>query len=119
MAPVEELKRKFAGRDVEFLLVYVREAHPEERGYRWVKQPQTLEQKWAHARRLVEDRGMTVTVLIDGMDETVHREFGRLPNMVYVIDKDGRIVYKSTWTQAKRLGQVLTALTEEVSSSVA
>lgn len=108
---MEALRRKFSGRDVEFLLVYVREAHPEERGYRWVKQPQTLEQKLAHACRLVEERGMTVTVLVDGMDQAVHRRFGSLPNMVYVIDKEGRIVYKSTWTRAARLDEVLTALT--------
>lgn len=100
-------------------MVYVREAHPEERGYRSITQPQTLEQKYGYARRLVTERRMDVTVLVDGMDEAVHRAFGSLPNMVYVISKQGRIVYKATWTRAWRLSEVLAQLTGAVPADVA
>jgi hypothetical protein len=49
-------------------------------------------------------------VLVDGMDEAAHRRFGRLPNMVYVVDMTGRIVYKSMWTRHQELREFLREL---------
>ena len=55
---------------------------------------------------------LTSPVLVDSMDEAVHRQYGSLPNMLYVIDKAGNIAYKSTWTVAEELDTVLTELTD-------
>ncbi|MDP7224896.1 MAG: hypothetical protein QF909_06770 [SAR202 cluster bacterium] len=56
---------------------------------------------------------MKVPVLIDGYDEAIHKMFGGLPNMIYVIDKTGRVVYKSTWTMHEEVVKVLQELRAE------
>lgn len=111
MAPLARLQEKYRERDVEFLIVYVQEAHPGERGYRTYVQPREFAQKLAHARELTGHEALTCPVLVDGMDDAVHRGYGGLPNMVYVIDKTGRVVYKATWTAADEIERVLAELT--------
>lgn len=111
MAPLERVADTYRDRGVEFLTVYVREAHPGERGYREYAQPSDLAHKRANARALVAAEALTAPVLVDGMDEAVHRLYGSLPNMVYVIDKGGTIAYKATWTVAGEIDSVLAALT--------
>jgi len=108
---LKRLQKKYRDRDVEFLTVYVREAHPGERAYREYSQPQEFGHKLAYAQRLVAKEHFTCPVLADGMDEAVHRQYGSLPNMVYVIDKAGKIAYKATWTLAEELDQILAELT--------
>ncbi len=66
-----------------------------------------MEEKLANARLLIQQKNVKMPVLVDGMDETAHRRFGRLPNMVYVVDMKGRIVYKSMWTRPQELREFL------------
>lgn len=66
-----------------------------------------MEEKLANARLLIRQKNVKMPVLMDGMDEGAHRRFGRLPNMVYVVDMKGRIVYKSTWTRHQELREFL------------
>jgi hypothetical protein len=108
---LKQLQEKYRNRDVEFLSVYVHEAHPGERAYREYSQPQEFGQKLAYARRLVAKEHFTGPILVDGMDEAVHRQYGSLPNMVYVIDKAGKIAYKATWTPVEEIDSVLAELT--------
>lgn len=42
--------------------------------------------------------GIETTMLVDDLEGTMHRAYGEMPNMAYIIGKDGRIVYKSMWT---------------------
>lgn len=111
MAPLRRLEEKYRLQDVEFVTLYVREAHPGERGYRSYSPHRDFEHKLAYARHLVREERLTCRVLVDGMDETVHRRYGSLPNMVHVIDKDGNIAYKATWTMANEIDRVLAELT--------
>ncbi len=108
---MKQLEEKYRDRDVAFLTVYVREAHPGERGYQEYAQPPDFDHKLANARALVAKEAITRPVLVDGMDEAVHRRYGSLPNMVYVIDKAGTIAYKATWTLADEIDGVLAELT--------
>lgn len=91
----------------------MREAHPGERGYREYAQPQDFDHKLACARALVAAEALTGPVLVDGMDEAVHQQYGSLPNMVYVIDKAGHAAYKATWTLPEEIDQVLAELTAD------
>ena len=114
MAPLKRLREKYRLRDVEFLILYVREAHPGERGYREYSQPRDIGAKLAYARALARGEEITCPVLVDGVDEAVHRRYGSLPNMVYVVDKAGTVAYKATWTQAGEIDRVLAELTDEL-----
>lgn len=110
---MKRLGEKYRDRDVQFLVVYVREAHPGERAYRTYPQPRDFRQKLAYARELVAHEGLRCPILVDGMDEAVHQRYGGLPNMVYVLDKAGDIAYKATWTRAEEIDRVLAELTAD------
>src|SRR5262245_35629306 len=90
------LKRLFAevGDRIEFLTVYVREAHP---GSRY-PQPTTLVEKIAHAREYKERDGIPWTVAVDDIDGSFHRALDPKPNNAYFIDGDGRIVFRLLWS---------------------
>ncbi|MFQ5656855.1 MAG: hypothetical protein ACE5G5_04890 [Candidatus Methylomirabilales bacterium] len=100
------MKKKFQGRNVEFLLVYVREAHPGEH----YPAHTSLEQKKQHARALAEQEDIHTTVIIDDLEGTIHRSYGLQPNMLYVIDKAGRVAFRALWAEEAALRRTLTAL---------
>jgi hypothetical protein len=42
---------------------------------------------------------------VDDLDGTVHRAYGLLPNMSWVLDRGGSILYKAMWTSAAHVGE--------------
>ena len=44
---------------------------------------------------------------MDGVEGTVHRAYGLLPNMSWVLDRRGTILYKAMWTSAADIGNFL------------
>ena len=52
-------------------------------------------------------------VLIDGLDESTVKAFGGMANMVFVIDMEGKVAYKATWTDRPRVDNVLDDLLAE------
>jgi hypothetical protein len=44
-------------------------------------------------------------VLVDDRGGTVHHAYGLLPNMSWVLDRGGSILYKAMWTSAVRIGE--------------
>ena len=88
---------------VEFLLIYVREAHPtdgrispanEREGIR-LESAKTFEQKEQYASTCVRNLGIRFTTLVDGMDNRVEKEYAGHPDRLYLVGLDGRILYKS------------------------
>ncbi len=53
--------------------------------------------------------------MLDGMDGAIHHRYGYMPNMVYVIDKAGKVMYKANWTDSPVVDQILTELHAEES----
>jgi len=100
---LSKLSQQFQDRGVEFLMVYTRETHPGENLARHSK----IYEKIEHAKRLRDEEGVTTRILIDSLDGKIHRKYGLLPNMIYVVNKEGRIVYKSSWTDSKEIEEVL------------
>ncbi|MDQ4076152.1 MAG: redoxin domain-containing protein [Chloroflexota bacterium] len=91
------LKRLHAefGDHVEFITLYVREAHPGER----YPQPETIEQKLAHARAYQNRHQIPWTVVADNIEGELHRALGaRNPNPAYLMDTDGTITFRSLWS---------------------
>ena len=87
----------------EFLLVYIREAHPEDgwktpqnerQGIR-VLQPKTLEQRQEVAHTCSAKLDIKFPMLIDGMDNQTEQSYAAWPDRLYTVNTDGRIVYKS------------------------
>jgi hypothetical protein len=58
-----------------------------------LRQHQTLEDRVAAARQGVERLGLTLPVLVDGMDDAVSETFAAWPERLYVADRAGRITY--------------------------
>ena len=107
---MEQLKDKYAGRDVAFVAMYVREPHAEERGFRQYTNHESYEHKVGYAKELIDIKEMSIPVLVDGMDQANHEMLGNLPNMVYVVDKQGIVRHHDNWLLADEVDAVLADL---------
>ncbi len=111
---MEQLYKEYGRRGFEFFLVYTREAHPGEK----VPAHSSLDEKIQNACRLRDEEKLTVPILVDSMDGAVHQSYGAsdLTNStcprLHVIDKDGRVIFKATWTDARELRLVIEDLIE-------
>ena len=101
---MDKLAREFADQ-AHFIFVYVREAHPD----MFPDHPahKSIEQKLRHAEDLQEKFNTPRTVLVDSLDGDVHRAYAGLPNMSWIVDATGRIVYKAAWTVAEDIREAL------------
>ena len=94
------------------MFLYTREAHPGEN----VPHHDSFERKLACAALLREETGIGRDILVDDLAGTVHRAYGLMPNMTWVIGRGGRIAYKADWTSAANveafLARFLAARTE-------
>ena len=106
VSPLNELYRNYRDLGFEFLTIYVREPHPGEN----YGAHQTWEQKVKFAQDCRNQDGIQTRVLVDTLDGTVHIAYGSLPNMVYIIDKNGKIAFKAMWTDHKEIETVLANL---------
>ena len=89
--------------DVEFLGVYIREAHPTD-GWRLasndragiaIAQPRTLEARIGVAARCSTALEVSMPLLVDRIDNAVEAVYSAFPDRLYLVDKQGRIAFKS------------------------
>ena len=97
VSPLNQLYQRFCDKDFEFFTVYVQESHPAEH----FGAHKTQEQKVSAAQSCQIQDAIQVPILVDEFEGPVHRAYGLMPNMVYIIDKDGKIAYRSGWTDHK------------------
>ncbi|MGC2210246.1 MAG: deiodinase-like protein [Candidatus Korobacteraceae bacterium] len=105
---LRSLASEFSGSDVEFLFLYVREAHPGAD----LPPHRSMEDKRRAAQLLREQEKIEFPILIDELGGEVHRKYGALPNASFLIDKDGRIAYRSLASHGPSLGAALEELLE-------
>ena len=94
---------KAYGKKAEFLLVYIREAHPSDgRQTRQnvkdgviFKQPKTFDQRVKVAKACHSGLKMTIPCLLDGIDNAVDKAYGGAPDRLCVVDIDGKVAYHS------------------------
>jgi len=86
---------KFAAEypEFEFLVLYVREAHPGDN----VGNHNSPDDKHTLACRTRDEENEHRTILVDDIDGSAHQIYGSLPNMIYVIGADGTILARSDW----------------------
>jgi hypothetical protein len=95
------LHRRYGDR-VQFLAIYVREAHPTD-GWRMtsndrvgisIAQPQDPSARTAVAQRCGAALQISMPLLVDEIDDRVGHAYSGMPDRLYVIDRDGRVAYK-------------------------
>lgn len=89
---VQELHDEFGDR-VDFIMLYVREAHPGEH----FTQSETMEEKLEHARALQEFYDIQWTVAADNIDGDLHRALDPKPNAAFLMNSEGIILFRSLW----------------------
>ena len=83
--------------DVQFLLIYIREAHPTD-GWKYhdkgIKDPTTIEQRrtLAHECGLAMKHG--IKTYVDEMDDAVMTAYAAHPERLYLIDTEGNVAYQ-------------------------
>ncbi|MDA0798795.1 MAG: hypothetical protein O2826_01795 [Chloroflexi bacterium] len=103
---MEQLAKDFVGK-AHFPFMYVREAHPGE----LYGAHQSFEQKFAHARAFRE-YGVERQILVDSLYGKIHRQYGGVSNMTYVLDHTGHIAFRAEWTVADDVRAVLEEVVE-------
>ncbi len=91
---MEQMAARYAHRSVRSVFLYTREGHPGE-SYR---HHASMEDKRRHARAFQAEFGIKRQILLDDLEGTVHRAYGMLPNMTWIIGPSAVIHYKAAWT---------------------
>ncbi|WP_157851035.1 peroxiredoxin family protein [Gordonia phthalatica] len=91
--PMNEMAARYP--DAEFLVLYVREAHP---GGRLPAHADAAHKSIA-ARVAVDEEREGRTILLDDLNGTAHQKYGSLPNTVHVIDPHGIVAYRAAFNE--------------------
>lgn len=102
------LRDDYRGDDVEFLFVYVREAHPGDR----LPRHEEIEDKREAAEFFRDEEDVEMPIIVDDLKGAIHRKYGSLPNPTFVVDKSGRIAFRCLWTQPDVIAEALDELLE-------
>ena len=101
---MNELMENF--RNVHFLLLYVREAHPGER----TEGIHSMQEKLSNAKSTCTLHKEKREIIVDSLDGNAHLLYGGMPNMTYVIDTNGIVLFRANWTNVNALEEVLNNL---------
>jgi hypothetical protein len=105
---VNELYDRFRDTGTEVLLVYVREAHPGER----LPAHESMNDKIVSAWFLRKEEDLEIPIVVDDLRGSIHRDYGKLPSPAFLIDKSGRVAFRSKWANAEALAAAIEELTE-------
>ncbi|HEY2498465.1 MAG TPA: redoxin domain-containing protein [Candidatus Angelobacter sp.] len=106
---INELYDRFRGDDIEFLFVYVREAHPGE----VIPAHRSMREKTEAARLLRDEEDMNMPILVDDLRGAIHRKYSKLPNPAFLVDKSGRVAFLSMWSRPQALELAIQDLLEQ------
>ncbi len=99
---VEKLYQMYKDR-AEFVMVYVREAHPTD-GWNMdsnarvgvsIPQPTSYKERVNAAQACTTRLGLGFPVLVDAMEDSIGGYYSGMPSRLYLIDPNGSIAYKS------------------------
>jgi glutathione peroxidase-family protein len=100
---IRSLYTRYKKKGFEFLLIYTKEPHPGEN----IPQPTAIEERVKHAVRLKEEEKVNFPILIDTTDNAVRNAYRGWSNGIFVVNKKGVLVFRSSWTHGPELAQVL------------
>ena len=99
---IEKLYHRYKDR-ATFVMVYVRDAHPTD-GWRMesndrlgaiTAQPKTYDERVAVAQKCGRVLDLGFPMLVDTIDDAVGTRYSGMPGRLYVIDRDGKVAFKS------------------------
>jgi hypothetical protein len=88
---------RFAGQGIGSIFLYTHEAHPGE----YYPHLTSMEQKFKHAQALRDVYDINRPILLDSLDGACHRAYGSMPNMTWIFNRTGTVMYKSDWTETR------------------
>ncbi len=97
MASVGQIEKLYATyKDkAHFFVVYINEAHPNERNNRFeIDNPKSLEERQRVAREFAKQLKLTMPILVDTIDNQTDKVYAGWPDRVYVIDAKGVVALK-------------------------
>ena len=100
---MNRLHDEFGNQGVVFYLIYTRESHPAEH----YPPHASLEEKLSRARELQQLEGVRFPILVDDLAGTIHKNYGPWPNALFVVHKDGRLIYRTNMANPGALRQFL------------
>lgn len=105
----DRLRAKYDTALVDLFVVYGKELHPgDRRSFRAYPLPKSEHEKLAYAQEFAQLT--TLPVLVDGLDNGVLDLYGRAPNGAYVIDADGRLIFRGTWADSRKIEHIVDTL---------
>ena len=101
LGKISAIAQKFAGRGVDYCIVYITEAHPTDGWMNQYAPPQfagvayarTLEDRLAAARRFVDKLDLRAPCLVDAMSDQVENAYEARPERLYVV-QGGNVLWR-------------------------
>jgi type I thyroxine 5'-deiodinase len=98
---MEDLAKQYS-HVADFAYIYIKEAHADDEwqveknkvGDVIFNQPQTFEERLILAQAFQEAMGTETTILVDDITNTANAAYAAWPERIYVLDTDGKIIYK-------------------------
>lgn len=105
MSSLQALYYEFS-EQIDFIMLYVREAHPGEH----FTQSETIDDKLENARTLKQFYDIPWSVAVDNIDGDLHRALDPKPNAAFLLSNTGEILFRSLWAADRQaLHQALAA----------
>ncbi len=102
----DKLQAKYDTSKMELFVIYGKELHPgDKKNFSKYPVPATMEQKMGYAEDFAQLTRLPV--LVDGLDNKVFTAYGKVPNGACVIDESGRLIFRGTWADSRKIEQIL------------
>lgn len=97
---METVYRDYAPKGVKFYYIYKALAHPETNGY---ITPFTLEERLLHVKEAENTLGSDISWICDTMENELKHGLGDAPNSEFIIDPQGKIAVRRSWSKPDEL----------------
>jgi hypothetical protein len=100
---IRSLHTRYREKGFKFFLVYSRETHPGEN----IPQTTSMDERRRNALRLRKEEKVNFPILLDSVDNRIRNLYHGWSNGIFVVNKDGLLVFKSAWTYGPEVAQLL------------
>lgn len=97
---MEALNQAYAGRGISFYWVLSREPHP---GFYGFTQTDSLEMRREYVRLADAELSLQIPWIIDDMQNTMQKAYGRRPNSEFIVTSDGTLLESTEWADPDKL----------------